>query len=307
MKIAILGAGAMGSLFGGRLKASGVDVRLVDVWAEHIEAINSKGLVVEQDGGRQIISIPAMLPAEADTVVDLVIVFTKSMHTEAALAGIRSMLSGRTHVMTLQNGIGHVDIIGRFVDRANIIHGITTYPSDLVGPGHIRTSGEGHIKFMSVDGRSHELLARVDGMLKNAGLHSAVTPGAEVAIWEKLAFNAVMNALAAILRLKVGDVGDAAEGRQLAGRIVEEVVGVARKKGIGVNQQRIMATLEMAFREHRDHMPSMLQDVLHKRPTEIDFINGAVVQAGQAVGLSLPVNSTLTLLMKILEQAEIKS
>jgi len=82
---------------------------------------------------------------------------------------------------------------------------------------------------------------------------------------------------------------------------------VARKKGIGVNQQRIMATLEMAFREHRDHMPSMLQDVLHKRPTEIDFINGAVVQAGQAVGLSLPVNSTLTLLMKILEQAEIKS
>ena len=304
MKVTVLGAGAMGSLFGGRLQASGAEVELVDVWRAHVEAVNAEGLLIEQGPQQKRISIVARRPQDAGGPADLVLLFTKSMHTETALAGIKSILAQSTRVMTLQNGIGHVEIISRFVDPARIIHGVTTYPSDMVAPGHIRTSGQGAVKFMSLNGAPDPVLEQIAQMFTRAGLRCSIDPDTETAIWEKLAFNAVMNALSAILRLTVGEVGDAAAGRQLAENVVAEVAAVARRKAIAVKTERIMANLDMAFKEHRGHMPSMLQDILNRRPTEIDFINGAVVAAGEAVGLSLPVNATLTRLVKTLEQAQ---
>jgi 2-dehydropantoate 2-reductase len=303
MQVVILGAGAMGSLFGAMLQRAGQAVVLVDVWLEHVAAINQHGLLVEREGRRETIPITALLPHQLTAEPDCIVLFTKAFHTEAALAGVQAVLSHRTHILTLQNGIGQVEIIERFCDRSRIMHGITTYPCDLVGPGHIRTQGSGQIKMMSVDGREHDMLRQVHGMLCRAGFECIVSADTSCAIWEKLAFNAAMNAMAAVLRLPVGKMGDAPEGRQLAGAIVAEAVAVAQQKGIDVDGQRIAATVAMAFAEHREHHPSMLQDIQAKRRTEIDFINGAIVAHARALGLPAPVNETLFRLVKTLEAA----
>lgn len=305
MKTVVLGAGAMGCLFGGGLKAAGNEVLLVDVWKDHVERINSHGLSIDREGEQQTVQVPACLPEEVNATPDLVLVFTKSFHTEAALTSIAVVLAGHTHVMTLQNGVGHVDIIKKFVDPARIIHGVTTYPCDLVGPGHIRTQGDGQIKMMSVDKQPNEVLAAAREMFSGAGFNCNVDPDVDVAIWEKLAFNSAMNALTAVLRQSVGAIDDAEEGRTLAFQIVDEVVAVAQKQGIAVDRERIGATVEMALAEHRDHKPSMLQDILKGRQTEIDYINGAAIHAARSFGLTLPVNETVYRLVKTLEKAVI--
>lgn len=304
MKITVVGAGAMGCLFGGGLKMAGNNVLLVDVWKDHVERINSHGLAIDREGVKQAVQVPACLPDELNQTPDLVLVFTKSFHTEAALTSIAGTLAGHTHVMTLQNGVGHVDVIKKFVDLAQIIHGVTTYPCDLVGPGHIRTQGDGQIKMMSVDKQPNEVLTAAKEIFTGAGFNCDIDPDVDAAIWEKLAFNSAMNALTAVLRQPVGAIGDAAEGRALAFEIVDEVVAVAQKLGLAVDVERIGATIQMAMAEHRDHKPSMLQDILKGRKTEIDFINGAAIKTGRSLGLTLPVNETVYRLVKTLEKIQ---
>jgi 2-dehydropantoate 2-reductase len=236
-----------------------------------------------------------------DRVPDLVLLFTKAFHTHAALEGIRSSLSDKTCVLTLQNGIGHVEMIEAFVPRERIVHGITTYPCDLLGPAVVRARGEGIIKIGAVAAGRMDHARTIARVFERSGFQCEVSRDVETAIWEKLAFNAAMNALAAVLRMRVGQIGDSAEGRKVAFEIVAEVAEVAARKGIKMALHRVEDTLDMAFREHRDHAPSMLQDMLSAKPTEIDFINGAVVREARQAGLAVPVNRTLYRLVKILE------
>jgi 2-dehydropantoate 2-reductase len=303
MKIAVLGAGAMGCLFGGKLKIAGQDVVLIDVWTEHVEAINRNGLLLEADQTRQCIDVPARFIEQVPEHQDLVILFTKGMHTEQALRSATNILGERTYLLTLQNGLGQVDIAKTMVDSSRIIHGITTYPCDLIGPGHVRSKGRGQIKFMSVDGKHHPMLDRLEKAFQAAGLDGSVTPSVEEMIWEKLAFNAALNSLTAVTGLTVGQVGDSQQGRNLAYAIVGEVIAVANKKGIHVDSGRVLSTLDMAFTGHRDHQPSMLQDRLVSRKTEIDFINGAVVYEARKLDMAIPITETLYRLVRVLEES----
>jgi 2-dehydropantoate 2-reductase len=301
MKVAVLGAGAMGCLFGGRLKTAGIDVLLVDVWQAHVEQINGRGLTIEQGNQKRTVKVPAALPEDVGETPDLVLIFTKSHQTEAALLSISNVIADHTHILTLQNGVGHVDVIRQFVDISRIIHGVTTYPCDVVGPGHIRTQGSGEIKIMSVDHKHHELLIAAADMFSKAGFTCRIQPDVETAIWEKLAFNSALNALTAVLRVPIGAISDTGQGRALAFQIVDEVVAVAHKQNIAVDRKRICTTVEMALTEHRDHQPSMLQDILKNRKTEIEFINGAVIKTARQLDMMLPVNETVYGLLKILE------
>jgi 2-dehydropantoate 2-reductase len=303
MKIVIVGAGAMGGLFGGLLKKAGSDVALIDVWKDHVDTINRDGLLIERDGERMNVPIPALFPDQVTGNADLMIVFTKSFNTESAVAAIRGMITGTTWALSLQNGIGHVDIIEQFIPRDRIVHGVTTYPSDLVGPGHIRSEGQGTVKIMSVNGEPAPMVQTIQEALNRAGIHCEANPNVVAAIWEKLAFNSVMNALTSAMGLTVGQVGDAKEGRELAEQIVDEVVGVAHRKEILADKSRIMSMVSMAFEKHRDHRPSMLQDILAKRKTEIDAINGAVVREADGLGMRLPVNETVYRMVKTVENA----
>lgn len=303
MKIAVLGAGAMGCLFGGKLHKAGQAVVLIDVWIDHIKAINSKGLLLETDDSAERLMVPARLVGEVKEPQDLVILFTKGMHTEKALRSATHIFGEKTYLLTLQNGLGQVEIAKTVVDPSRIIQGVTTYPCDLIGPGVVHSKGDGEIKFMSVDGTQNPMLRALENALLAGGLKAKVTENVVEMIWEKLAFNSALNALTAVTGLTVGQIGDSGEGRNLARAVVDEVALVASKKGIGMDTSRVHATLEMAFAHHRGHQPSMLQDRLHKRKTEVDFINGAVVGEGEKLGIPTPVTASLYRLVRVLEDS----
>jgi 2-dehydropantoate 2-reductase len=303
MRVVVLGAGAMGCLFGGLLSRSGAEVTLVDVSEEHVAAINREGLLLERDGELLRISVPAAFAGDVGEPPELVVVFTKTLHTAAALESARSFLRPQTLILSLQNGLGNDEVIQRFVERRRIIQGVTTFPADLVAPGHVRSRGAGVTKIMWADAVSRDGLEQVRWALDRAGLNCSVSAEVAVDIWEKVAFNVAMNTLTAVLRLPVGPLGDSVEGRELAHRLAGEVVAVAQEKAIDVRLERVLATVDSALAGHREHKPSMLQDILAGRGTEIEALNGRVVHEAAAFGMPVPATEVLYLLVKALEAA----
>jgi 2-dehydropantoate 2-reductase len=303
MRVVVLGAGAMGCLFGGLLRKSGHEVTFIDVSAEQINAINASGLHIERSDGTIQVSVRAAYANEITTPPDLLIVFTKSFHTRSALESVRQLLGYSTTILTLQNGLGNSDLIAEFVAHSQIVEGVTTVPCDLIAPGRIRSMGVGHTRINSADGASSSRLDELRDAIQNAGLHCEIDPGVFQAIWEKVAFNSALNSLTAISGLTVGGVGGAPEGRELARRIVLEISAVARAAGVPVQEQRVFDTVDFAFREHQDHMPSMLQDIRAGRKTEIDSLNLEVARWGQKLGVSTPLTETLGKLVRMKERS----
>ncbi|WP_412525407.1 ketopantoate reductase family protein [Burkholderia lata] len=308
MRIAILGAGAMGSLFGGLLAESGEAVTLIDVNDAHLDAIRRDGLRIDDDRGERTLRALHVLRPEAanaqaspDTPFDLLIVFTKSLHTRHALDGVRALLSPYTYVLTLQNGLGNVETLNAFVPIERILVGVTTWPADLAGPGHVHSHGAGVVRMMTADGAERSFAAAVADTLSRAGLACSLDEDVWAAIWEKVAFNAALNTLCAVTNCTVDQLGNLHDGPWLALAIAAEVAAVARAKGIAVDGERIARNVEHAIRTHRGHRPSMLQDVLAGRRTEIDAISGKVVAAAREAGVAVPHAETLLALVRLID------
>lgn len=306
MKIAILGAGAMGSLFGGLLAESGHGVTLIDVNDAHLDAIRRDGLRLDTDAGdRRVRGLRALRPEAANALDeaphDLLLVFTKSLHTQPALAGVSTLLSAQTAVLTLQNGLGNVEAIRAFVPLERILVGVTTWPADLAGPAHVHSHGAGAIRMMSADGQPRPTVTAAAAALTQAGLNCGADSDVWAAIWEKVAFNAALNPLCAVTGCSVDRLGARDDGPRLALAIVAEATAVARAKGVAVDEDKVRANVLHAIAEHRGHRPSMLQDVLAGRRTEIDAINGAVVAAARELGIATPHTETLWQLVHLVE------
>jgi 2-dehydropantoate 2-reductase len=305
LNILVIGSGAMGSLFGGRLALAGHAVSLIDVWQEHLEAINAQGLTLNLNGETHVVHCAAAHPEDfAGGPVDFALLFTKSYQSRAALAAVARFIGTGTPVVTLQNGLGNVETIAEWIAQEQIIAGTTTFPSVLEGPGKITSSGGGNTRLMTVSGQRTQSLEQIASTLNRAGLHCEIDENVEASIWEKIAFNAALNALTTITRAPVKVIADSEHGRDLAGKVVGEVLQVARAKGIPVNGDAVRASVEMALREHREHKPSMLQDLLAGRRTEVDAINGAVVRQAAQLNIRVPVTETLWRLVKLIESAQ---
>lgn len=291
----------MGSLYGGLLKEAGNDVTLVDVFKDHVDEINKNGLQIELFGEKKNIKIAASTADNLDFKPDLVILFTKTIHSRSALDSIKRVIENNTLLLSLQNGLGNDEVIREYVRDENIIIGTTNYPSDFVSPGKIKSDGTGQTKIMTSTGYETPELFEVQKALDHAGFNCIITKDVYVSIWEKVAFNSACNALTAITKLRLGDVGKTDEGKLLARKIVNEVSLIANKKGINVNANKIIELVETDFIEHSKHIPSMAQDVLAKRMTEIHFINGAVVREAEILGIQIPITETLYQLISIVQ------
>ncbi|MBB1624040.1 ketopantoate reductase family protein [Achromobacter sp. UMC71] len=302
MNIAILGAGAMGSLFGGLLAEAGQDVILLDINDAHLNAIREHGLGVHTDSGdRRIRQLTAIRPEQADKSPDLLIVFTKTLHTEAALAGVRRLLSPETLVLTLQNGLGNIEAVSRHVRQNRILIGMTTWPADLVGPGQVHSHGKGLVRIMPVEIQQQKAAARVAEILNLAGLRCEVDPQAWAAIWEKVAFNAALNSLCAVTGCTVGQLNAIPDGPALARAVVAEVIATAQSAGVNADTAHCMASVADALAKHKTHKPSMLQDVLAGRQTEIESINGEVVARAHRAGIAVPHTEMLLGLVRLIQ------
>ena len=301
MNIAIIGAGAMGGLFAGRLAESGQSVSLIEVSPQLIDAISSEGVRLEGHLGASTSHLPIGPAERYQSSFDLLIVFTKGLHTAAAMAAALPLIGPSTWALTVQNGIGNVEAIEPFIPRSRIAMGMTNWPSTPLEPGRILVPGEGQVRLWSADGATSTQLTKIADALDGAGLNCALDEHVEIAIWEKLAFNAALNSIAAITGLSVGEIADLAATRELAFAVVRETVAVAQARRIGVDEAHIRAAVEHAFAEHRTHKPSMLQDRLAGRSMEIITITGAVAAASESAGVETPVTTTLTALLLALD------
>lgn len=303
MKIIVIGSGAMGCLFGGLLSRNKTNqVILVDTWAEHVGKLNVDGLQIRREKGVERIPVKAVLPSDLDEQADLVIVFTKSQDTESALEKVKHIFKPDSLALTLQNGLGNAEKLTAYLPLNRIIIGTTTLPCDFPEAGVIQTEGEGETRILSADAVKRVETESIAELLTEAELNCSVVDDIYVTIWEKVAFNAALNALCAITRLPVGGVGDVEEGYRLAMTVVEEVISVAHQKGIEASLTRCKETVVMAFAGHKSHQPSMLQDIIAKRPTEIGAINAAVAKEAKQLGLEVPVTAALADLVTIIQK-----
>ena len=304
MKVAVVGAGAMGCLYGAALHRGGAEVVLVDVNAEHIAAINANGLELDTRSGTERLPLPARRPDELHEPVDLVLLFTKTFHTAGALEGVAAAIGPGTHVLTLQNGLGNDQAVARHVAPERVIAGVSTLPSDLAGPGKVRSHGEGGSQIYPAFGGDPAFAQEVADLLTAGGLPTTLAPDIQAVIWGKAIFNATMNTLCALTRRTPGFLGAHEESRALIHAAVEEGVAAARACGINVDGAKIHALTQVSITDHADHEASMLQDVKAGRRTEVDAIAGAIVGAAAAKGIACPVLETLWRLVK-LEEAKL--
>lgn len=302
-RILVVGAGAMGCFFAARLAEVGVDVALIDVDDSRLAALARDGVTVDDDRGRRTIPVPASRSVAVSLPADLIVVFTKGTHTAAAAASVAHLVRPDTLALTLQNGIGNAEAIAATIDPARILVGVTDIPCDLKGPAEVASHGAGRIQLGGQrGGASPEAAEAVASLLQRAGLVAVADPSIGAAIWEKVAFNAAMNALCTVTGLTVGGL-DVDPGHRLIASVISEVAAVAAAGRTPVDTGRILGKIDNALATHRSHKPSMLQDRLAGRPTEIETINGAVVQAAKHVGLDAPVNRTLADLVRLIETA----
>ncbi|WPO49123.1 2-dehydropantoate 2-reductase [Pseudomonas sp. S1Bt23] len=302
MNISILGAGAMGSLFGGLLAESGQSVTLLDINDTHLGAIRRQGLRLDTDSGeRRIGGLSACRPEQVTGQPDLLLVFTKAQHTDSALRSIAGHIGEHTLVLTLQNGLGNAEALCRHVAPQQVMIGMTTWPADMVGPAHVRSHGQGVVRLLSLDGIERQGSNQVAAVLEAAGLHCAVDPQVWTSIWEKVAFNAALNSLCAVTGCTVGQLDAVPQGPALARAIVLEVLSVAQSVGVATDARRCLDSVAYAIAHHRAHKPSMLQDVLAGRPTEIGAINGEVLARARQAGIAVPHTETLLGLLRLIE------
>ena len=300
--IVIVGAGAMGCLFAARLAEAGAHVTLVDVDRDRLAAIGRGGITLIDDAGSRTVAVGAALAGDVAAPVDLVMLFTKGGHSAAAIRSVAHLAATRPVALTLQNGIGNAELLAEGFGPDQVLFGTAHVPADLTGPASVVTHGFGSLDLGGFTAAAQAFAPHTAAWLEKAGFKATVAADAELAVWTKVAFNAALNATAMIC--EVANAGmDNDPGRRIAASVVDETVAVAVAKGIVIDRDHIVATIDAALREHAHHKASMLQDREHYRTTEIETINGAIAREGKALGVPTPVCDTLSDLVRVIEIA----
>ena len=302
MKIAVIGAGAMGSLVGGYLSLGGHYVSLIDVNADHIAAINKTGLIIDRKADALCARPKAGRPGDFTDAQDFLVVFTKGAHTEEALVPALHLIDDKTWVLTAQNGLGNADVIARHVPWDRIAIGTISLAATLSGPGRLTLQAGGNLRIWAANGNHSDAVMRLAKAIDASGVECKADPKVESAIWEKIAFNAAINSLAAVTKYRVGELGDIPAGRTLAKLVASEVAQIASARRIDFDLSHVHSLFDLAFTQHREHQPSMLRDILAGRETEIENINGTLVAEAHRLGLQAPVTETLLLLVRLTER-----
>lgn len=290
----IAGAGAMGCRFGYQLQKAGYDVVLLDMWEDHIKAIKENGLQVEGDINDNV-KMEIMKPTEATEEADYIILFTKAMQLPTMLESIQQIIGENTKVLCLLNGLGHEDVIKQYIPEKDIIMGVTVWTAGLKGPGKVHLSATGTVNLQAIDESGKEGAEKLVDMMNDAKLNVTYDEDVLPSIWRKACVNGTMNSNCALLDCTIGELFVTEEGLRVVKEIIHEFVLVGEASGVKLDEQEItdyvMHTSEVAAA----HYPSMHQDLVQNhRPTEIDYLNGAVARKGKEFGIDTPYCELIT-------------
>jgi 2-dehydropantoate 2-reductase len=304
MRIAVVGAGAMGSVYAGLLASAGNEVAVVDAWREHVEAISRDGLRVEGASGDRTVALRATTEASELGQVDLVVLATKAYDVEAAARASRSLLGAGTIVLTIQNGLGSADRVAAILGEERVAVGIAGgFGASIRAPGHVHHNGWELVRIGERRGGPTARIEQVAGVWRSAGFRAEACGDMERAIWEKLVCNAAFSGVCVVLECPIGSVLADPDAWEVAAACATEAHAIARASGVGLDVSDAAAYVRAFGERIPAARPSTLLDFLAGRRSEIGAINGAIPQVAAAIGREAPVNALVTALVLAKEAA----
>lgn len=303
MKIAIIGVGAMGSVYAGLLADNGKhDVWAIDTWADHVTAMREKGLRVEGASGDRTVKINATANAADVKDADLVIIATKDDGCTGAAKAALAIAKPDAPILTIQNGLGSADKVAEVVGSKRIMMGVVGgFGASMKGPGHAHHNGMEFLRLGEMDGGLTDRLEKVAETWRSGGFKVLTFDDIHKMVWEKLICNCTYSGPCALTGLRVGEVQANPSAWSIASACALEAANVARAKGIKLDFDDPVAYVRNFGQKIPNARPSMLLDHMAGRAAEVDNINGAIPREGSKVGIATPVNSLVVALLKARE------
>ena len=297
MQFVIIGAGNIGCVYGGNLARIGQDVAFLDIWEEHVARIQTSGLSLTGLTGDFTVRAQASTTPKNLPKADAVLICVNAYSTADAAAGAREILKSDGFCLTLQNGMGNVEILTEALGSDRVLAGLSFQSGDLEGPGRMRHTNNGPTYLGELDRSRTQRLAELDRLFAAAGMNPVLVEDVVTTIWAKFLHNCGINAICAITGLRPGQIREVPKLDEFQSKIIEETVALVRAKGIVLPDENPVAVVKK-YCADKFHRPSMMQHLARGSRTEIDSLNGYVAAESARLGLHAPFNEALTMLLK---------
>lgn len=305
MKIAVLGAGAMGSIYGGHLSLHN-DVYMIDKKQELVEKINADGLKLLENGEDTMYYPKAMLDSKDLGEVDLVILFVKSLFSKAALEENRHIIGEHTYLMTLQNGAGHEDILSEFVPKERIIIGTTEDNGAVLDNAYVRRGGKGKTNIGMLVPDMDEMLQRVKESFDACGFDTHIYDNIQQLIWDKLFTNVSLSVITGVLQVPIGFIAADEYAWSMTVTLIKEALAVAKAMGLQFNEPEVIEKVRATSINSPEGKTSIYADLKAGRRTEVNTISGAVVRAAEKTGVDVPTHRMIVNMIHAMENRDKK-
>ncbi len=301
MRIAVIGAGAMGSIYGGRLSLKN-EVYLIATRETLTEEINSRGLKIEELGQVNIYHPTAVTDSSELGPMDLVILFVKATASETALSQNAGLIGPETRLMTLQNGAGHEDILGKFAPPERIIIGTTEDNGAVLGPAHVRRGGQGRTNVGMLTEDEEGFLPRLKEAFDSCGFHVKIHDNIQYLIWDKLFTNVSPSAVTGILQVDMGYIAANPHAWDMTCRLIHEAVLTSRAAGMDFDEEQLKERVRLTSLNNPQGCTSIRADLRSGKKTEVNTISGAVVRAAHKYGLEVPCHEFVVNMVHAMEE-----
>jgi 2-dehydropantoate 2-reductase len=303
--VVVLGAGAMGSLFGGLVAEGGLDVTLVDPWQEHIDAVKKDGLKMVGYGGDRYIPVGATTDPASIESADIVFVQCKANFNAAAAESVRHLFAagGETVAISFQNGLGNEEQLAEYFGKDRVLGGLTAQGASIESPGVVRNHAELPSYIGEMSGGLSDRTRTIANLLSGANLPTEASENIRLDIWRKLMANIAISAVSGITGLNIGEIFNDHFGDDVSYAALDEAIAVAKAVGTDLSPDDAREILGKISGPNGtpQNKSSLRVDIENERPSEIDYINGAVVRLAKEHNIAVPVNETLVTLVHAIQ------
>lgn len=300
MKIVVIGAGAMGSIYGGHLSINN-DVFIVDTNQAVVDQINAEGLKIDEDGTTNVYHPTAVKSTKGITDVDLVILFVKAIFSKAALDGNKQIIGPNTRLLTLQNGAGHEDLLKQYVPEEHVVIGTTEDNGAVLAPGHVRRGGVGNTNVGLLTEDKDGFLPLLKESFDSCGFQVKIHDKIQQLIWDKLFTNVSLSAVTGVLQVDMGYIAANEYAWKLTTELIHEAVLTAQAQGLSCDEEAIIEKVRMTSVNNPAGCTSIRADLRDGRRTEVDTISGAVLRAAEKCNMKVPAHEFIVNMVHAME------